>query len=130
MKRGPGAHVLARKGTYEKLEGQLEMNFRPPKEDLYAALYGGRQLGKSNLITDFLNSMERQTLWDMVRHESLRLAVTGRATFPMPPQQIRRAQQDAERGIQMVDFRGRVYPQLTEALIGRRAEVVVLDDIC
>ncbi len=57
MKRGPGAHVTARKGTYEKLDGQLEMSFRPPKKDLYAALYGAHR-GQS-LVSDFMLELMR-----------------------------------------------------------------------
>jgi hypothetical protein len=142
-KRGPGAHVLARKGNYEKAEGQLEMSFRPPKEDLYAALYSGRQMGKS-WSRDFLQqliSYESTILTDMVRAQAAG-SVSGRVTFPGPAQQIERvtAEEVSRRQrdwFQMVDFRGRVYPQLTEAYRealtvpygGRRSDTIIADDV-
>ncbi|RUT88034.1 MULTISPECIES: hypothetical protein [unclassified Mesorhizobium] len=132
-KRGPGAHVLARKGTYEKAEGQLEMSFRPPKEEMMLAAYGGRPDWGRSFFHEYASDFMA-----VLRHESLQNAVSGRMTFPMPPQQIERMtatevsrrERDWQRGIQMVDFRGRVYPELTEAYFaGRRFDTIIADDV-
>jgi hypothetical protein len=136
-RRGPGAHVLARKGTHEKLEGQLEMSLRPPKEELMLAAYGGKS-----------SSWSRDFLQQIMTYESFRLSDYTRAmgrsyveetldaipdTYRVTATEVARRERDALAGIRMVDFRGRVYPQLTEdyfaPIRGRRADILVLDDV-
>jgi uncharacterized protein YprB with RNaseH-like and TPR domain len=125
MKKGPGAHVLARKGTYEKLEGQLEMSFRPPKEELMLAAYGGK-----------LSSWSRDYLRQIMTYESV--FMTDMFRQRVTATEVARREQDWQRGIRMVDFHGRVYPELTEAYFdietagpiqGRRTDILVLDDV-
>ncbi|ESY41990.1 hypothetical protein X747_14360 [Mesorhizobium sp. LNJC384A00] len=138
-KRGPGAHVLARKGTHEKLEGQLEMSFRPPKDELMLAAYGGKLSSWSRDYLRQIMTYESVFMTDMLRAE-VAGTMSGRSTFPMPSQQVERVtatevarrEQDWERGIRMVDFRGRVYSELTEAYyspIQGHPDILVLDDV-
>ncbi|ESX98725.1 hypothetical protein [Mesorhizobium sp. LNJC405B00] len=118
-KRGPGAHVLARKGTHEKLEGQLEMSFRPSTEELMLACYGGKSSSWSRDFLQQITTYESAFFTDMFRE---RVTAT----------EVARREQDWERGIRMVDFRGRVYSELTEAYyspIQGHPDILVLDDV-
>ena len=117
------------KSTYEKLEGQLEMDFRPPRENLYAAMYGSRQ---RQLTAEFLHQFSGLITRDFWG------SITGRMIMPGPDlQRLPRAPMTATeaagraRDLARERLYGPGYFEHTRPQIisGHRADLLILDDI-